>query len=193
MKRVCVFCGSNVGGDGRFRESAEALGRAIVERGQGLVYGGGSVGLMGVVADAVLAGGGKVDGVIPKMLATKELLHDGVTEMHIVESMHARKALMTELADCFIALPGGFGTFEELFEVITWGQLGLHAKPMGLLNVAGYYDDLVRFLDRAIAERFIKEKYRDLLLVDAQPSELLDRLATHRLPTVKKWIAPDET
>ena len=163
LRQLCVFCGSKVGSDERYRMAAVELGQLLARKGIGLVYGGGSIGLMGVIADAVLAEGGEVIGVIPESLATEELLHPGVTEMHVVSSMHARKALMAELSDAFVALPGGFGTFEEFFEVVTWSQLGLHRKLTGLLNVGGYYDPLVRLVDHAVQEGFIKLKHRSLL------------------------------
>lgn len=193
IRRVCVFCGSNVGSDPAYREAAAQLGRELVGRGWGLVYGGGRVGLMGVLADAVLAGGGEVIGVIPEMLATRELLHTGATQMHVAPTMHARKALMEELADAFVALPGGFGTFEELLEIITWAQLGLHGKPIGLLNVRGFYDGLIGMFDHAIGEQFIKEKHRELLVAAPAAAELLARLETHEMPRVKKWIRAEET
>jgi uncharacterized protein (TIGR00730 family) len=193
IQRVCVFCGSNVGNDPAYRQAAEDMGTAIARRGWGLVYGGGSVGLMGVVANAVLAAGGAVIGVIPEMLATKELLHTGVTKMHVAPTMHARKALMEQSADAFVALPGGYGTFEELLEIITWAQLGLHAKPIGLLNICGFYDGLTAFFDHAIAAGFIKTRHRSLIVTAPTPCELLDRLATHEMPQVKKWIRPEET
>lgn len=193
IRRVCVFCGSNVGSDPAYRDAAGELGREIVGRGWGLVYGGGQVGLMGVLADAVLALGGEVIGVIPEMLATKELLHTGATQMNVAPTMHARKALMEELADAFVALPGGFGTFEELLEIITWAQLGLHAKPIGLLNVRGFYDGLIGVFDHAIGEAFIKAKHRCLVVAAATPSELLARLETHEMPRVRKWIKVEET
>jgi uncharacterized protein (TIGR00730 family) len=175
-----------------YRQAAEDLGREIVRRGWGLVYGGGSVGLMGVVADAVLAGGGEVVGVIPEMLATKELLHTGATKMHIAPTMHARKALMEELADAFIALPGGYGTFEELLEIITWAQLGIHAKPIGLLNASHFYDGLTRFFDHAIEEGFIKARQRGLVVVAETAGALLERLVSHEMPQVKKWIKRED-
>ena len=193
MYRVCVFCGSKVGDDGQYRTSADQLGKLLVQRGYGLVYGGGSVGLMGVIADAVLEGGGEVIGVIPDPLATKELAHPRITQMHVVPSMHLRKARMAELADAFLALPGGYGTMEELFEVVSWAQLGIHRKPIGLLNVAGFFEPLVRFVDNAIAEGFIKPKYRQLLLLADDPGLLLDRLKQHRMPPVRKWISTEET
>lgn len=188
IRRVCVFCGSNVGSDPAYQQAADRLGGEITRRGWELVYGGGSVGLMGALADAVLAAGGVVTGVIPEMLATKELLHSGATKMHIAPTMHARKALMEELSDAFIALPGGYGTFEELLEIITWAQLGIHAKPIGLLNVRGFYDGLTRFFDQTIAEGFIKPKHRELVVTANTASDLCDLLERHEMPHVKKWI-----
>jgi len=158
-----------------------------------LVYGGGSVGLMGVLADAVLQAKGDVIGVIPQALATKELLHTGVADMRVVPDMHARKALMAELADAFVALPGGFGTFEELFEMITWGQLGIHRKPLGLLDVQEFYRPLIEFIDHAIKAGFIKEKQRGLVIAATEAGELCDRLARQEIPTVRKWIKPEQT
>ena len=193
MKRICVFCGSNHGINSLYRHTAEELGQLFAERGHGLVYGGGGVGLMGVVADAVLAGGGEVIGVIPEVLATKELAHPNVTAMHVVPGMHARKARMVELADAFITMPGGYGTFDELFEVITWAQLGLHHKPIGLLNVAGYFDALVGFIDHAVAEGFIKPVHRQLIVTAEQPAALLEALTHHKMPAVRKWITPEQT
>ena len=192
LKSVCVFCGSKVGVDAGYREQAAMLGRLLAEHGIRLVFGGGSVGLMGVVADAVLESGGHVTGVIPSMLATKELLHPDVSNMHQVDDMHARKALMAELSDAFIALPGGYGTFEELFEIITWAQLGIHEKNIGLLNVAGYYDPLVRMIDHAIQEGFIKLKHRDLIIVEEHLDALLERLVEHQMPKVKNWLKPQD-
>ena len=193
MRRVCVFCGSKVGHISLYRDAAQALGKLLVERGLGLVYGGGSVGLMGVIADAVLAAGGEVIGVIPEMLATKELLHTGVQQMHRMASMHARKAKMAELSDAFIAMPGGYGTFEELLEMITWSQLGIHRKPVGLLNVAGYYNPLVQFVDHAIAEGFIKAKHRELIVVADEPGALLDVILKHRPPSEPKFMSIKQT
>ena len=188
MRRVCVFCGSSHGVRPAYAAAARTLGRLLVERGLGLVYGGGNVGLMGVIADAVLEAGGEVLGVIPHALMAREIGHPGVTEMHVVDSMHERKALMADRADAFIALPGGVGTFEELFEAITWTQLGLHAKPCGLLNVDGFYDDLLGFLDHAWAEGFIKPETRAIVKASADPGELLDLLASARMPDVPRWI-----
>ena len=192
LKSVCVFCGSKVGVDDRYREQAAMLGRLLADQGIRLVFGGGSVGLMGVLADAVLESGGQVTGVIPSMLATKELLHPDVSDMHRVNDMHSRKALMAELSDAFIALPGGYGTFEELLEIITWAQLGIHEKNIGLLNVAGFFDPLMRLIDHAIQEGFIKPKHRGLIIVEERPDALLERLVEHQMPQVKKWLKPQD-
>ena len=192
IRRVCVFCGSNSGVDPRYAEATRELGQAIVARGWQLVWGGGRVGLMGAIADAVLAAGGTAIGVIPEQLATHELLHTGATEMHVVPSMHARKALMAELSDAFIALPGGFGTFEELFEMITWGQLGIHRKPLGLHNVQGFYKPLIEFIDHAIEAGFIKQKQRGLVIAVADAGDLCDQLQQQEIPNVRKWIRPEE-
>lgn len=188
MKRLCIYCGSRVGVREDYRAVAESFGRLLAERKIELVYGGGSVGLMGAIADAVLNAGGHVVGVIPELLAVKELLHPGVPDMRLVPDMHARKALMAELSDAFVALPGGFGTFEELFETITWSQLGIHAKPIGLLNTSGYFDDLLRFLDRSFDDGFVKPKYRGLYHVADSPEQMLDRLEQHRPPAVDRWL-----
>src|SRR5579863_4621919 len=192
LRRVCVFCGSKSGVSHAYRDAAAALGAEFVNRNMGLVFGGGSVGLMGVIADAVLDAGGEVVGVIPDALATKELLHVRVSDMRRVRDMHERKAVMAELADAFIALPGGFGTFEELFEVITWAQLGFHRKNIGLLNVDGYFDPLVELVDHAIRAEFIKSSHRDLIVLEREPALLLDRLATHQMPQVRRWLGPDQ-
>lgn len=192
MKRICIYCGSQVGKDLTYKEVAKALGELMVRRNLGLVYGGGSIGLMGVVADAMLANAGEVIGVIPDALATEELVHPGVAEMRVVRTMHERKAVMADLADAFIAMPGGYGTFEELFEAITWNQLGIHRKPIGLLNVAGYFDPLVRLIDHAVQEGFIKRKQRDLFVVEERPQALLDRLQSHVVPPQKPIISQDE-
>jgi uncharacterized protein (TIGR00730 family) len=188
MKRVCVFCGSSPGKSPVFLEAARATGRALAERGIGLVYGGGSVGLMGAVADATLDAGGEVVGVIPRALELRELAHRRLTTLHVVGSMHERKARMAELADGFVALPGGMGTLEELAEILTWAQLGLHARPIGLLDAAGYYRPLIQFFDQAVAEGFIRPDHRRLLLVGAEPGPLLDQFATWRPPPVERWI-----
>jgi uncharacterized protein (TIGR00730 family) len=193
MRRVCVFCGSKSGGRPVFAEAAQLLGRLLAERGLGLIFGGGHIGLMGVLADAVLAAGGEVAGVIPQALVDKELAHSRLTELHIVGTMHERKALMADRADAFVALPGGFGTCEEFFEVLTWAQLGIHAKPIGLLNVTGFFDPLLAWIDGAVAEAFIRPAHRSLLLVAAEPGRLLDELRNYR-PTLPrdKWIEPGE-
>ena len=192
MRRLCVFCGSTTGTDPRYRHAAAELGRLLASRGLGLVFGGGSVGLMGVVADAALAEGGDVVGVIPHALAARELAHRDVGDMRVVPSMHARKALMAELSDGFVALPGGLGTLEELFEIATWGQLGIHRKPVGVLNVAGYYDPLTALLDHAVAEGFVSAENRRLVVVDDSAASLLDRLLAQRPPEGPEWITPEE-
>ncbi len=193
IHRVCVFCGSSEGKDPVYKSATQALARTLVRRECEVVYGGGSVGLMGVLADAVLAAEGRIIGVIPKALASKEVQHAGLTEMHVVANMHARKAKMTELADAFIALPGGYGTLEELFEVVTWAQLGLHDKPTGLLNVVGYFDGLLGCIDAAVVEGFIRPEHRKLIISGSEPDALLDALARHQPPAVEKWIKVDET
>jgi hypothetical protein len=192
MKSVCVYCGSNPGRQSAYAEAARGLGAALVERGLGLVYGGASVGIMGVLADTVLELGGHVTGVIPEALVRREVAHGRLTELRVTGSMHERKTLMADLADGFVALPGGIGTLEEVFEAWSWAQLGLHAKPCGLLNVAGYFDGLIAFLDHAVAERFVKEPHRSMLIVSEEPSELLRRFETYEAPAVRKWIAKGE-
>lgn len=176
IRSICVFCGSRHGRDPAYTEAARALGRRMAECGIRLVYGGGQVGLMGEVADAVLAGGGEVIGVIPTLLVEKEVEHRGCTQLHEVGSMHERKALMEQMADAFVVLPGGYGTFEEMLEVLTWAQLGLHCKPVGLVNVAGYYDGLIGFIDHALDQDFISKNSRGLLLVEPTPDAVLARL-----------------
>ena len=193
MKSLCVYCGSSSGRIDAYAAAARALARVMVERGIGLVYGGASVGIMGVVADEVLRLGGQAVGVIPESLMRKELAHAGLSELHVTPSMHARKTLMAELADGFVALPGGIGTFEEIFEVWTWAQLGFHGKPCGLLNAAGYYDGLVAFLDHAASEQFVRADQRRMLVVEADPTALLDRFASYTPPTLPKWVGRDET
>jgi uncharacterized protein (TIGR00730 family) len=189
--RFCVFCGSNHGVRPAYRAAAEELARLLAARGHGIVYGGGSVGLMGRLADAALAEGGEVIGVIPETLATKELAHAGLSQMHVVGSMHARKALMAELADAFVAMPGGFGTFEELLEIVTWAQLGIHRKPIGVLNVAGYYGPLVQLVEHACREGLIRDENRGLFVIADEPAALLERMAGQRPPAVPKWIVPE--
>ena len=194
LNRVCVFCGSSFGGREAYAETARALGRELAGRGIGLVYGGGSVGLMGVVADAVLAAGGEVIGVIPRPLATKEIAHQGLADLRVVASMHERKALMAELADGFVALPGGLGTFDELFEAMTWAQLGLHEKPIAVLEVGGYFATFLALLDRATSERFVRPEHRALVIADDDPARVLDRMASWRPAAGRtKWIGRDET
>lgn len=190
MKRICVYCGSSPGDHPEFIRQARALGAELVRRQLALVYGGGSVGLMGHVAEAVLAAGGEVIGVITEQLVTMELGHQGLTQLHVVGTMHERKAKMAALADAFIAMPGGFGTLEEIFEALTWQQLGIHAKPCGLLNVEGYYDSLIAFLDGAVTQKFVKAEHRQLVVVDSDPLLLLDKLAAFQAPPVDKaeWI-----
>ena len=193
MRRLCVFCGSSVGNQPAYAEAARAMGALLAARGIGLVYGGGHVGLMGVLADAVMADGGEVIGVIPQTLADREIAHTGLTELRVVDSMHTRKAMMAELADAFVAMPGGVGTFEEFFEVVTWTQLGVHRKPCGLLNVNAFYTPLAAFIDQAVSEGFIRPIHRAAVVVDSDPARLLDTLATIDLPDVPKWIRRDET
>ena len=193
MKMICVYCGSNPGRLPDYRQSARLLGYEMAARGLGLVYGGASVGVMGAVADAMLERGGQVIGVIPTSLATRELAHQGLDELIVVGSMHERKAKMAELSDGFIALPGGWGTIEEIFEMLTWAQLGFHEKPCGLLNVASYYDHLFAFLEYAIEQRFVKEEYRPMIMMDRAPAALLDLFERYRAPKVRKWIGPEET
>jgi uncharacterized protein (TIGR00730 family) len=176
-----------------YADAARRFGTALAGRGLELVYGGGHVGLMGIVADAVLAAGGRVEGVIPRALVEKELAHQGLTRLHVVETMHQRKALMAELADAFAALPGGFGTGDELFEVLTWSQLGLHAKPVGLLNTAGYFDPLLAWIDHTVTERFLRPEYRERLRVATEPEPFLGMLLDPRpTPQVEKWIEKED-
>ena len=177
LRRICVYCGSKPGTSANFTAAAQELGRLLAHRGIGLVYGGASVGLMGAVADAALAAGGEVFGVIPGDLFADEVAHDGLTELHVVSSMHERKALMSELADAFIAMPGGFGTIEEVVEAVTWTQLGIHRKPVALLDVDGYYEHLLAFLDRAMADGLLTPAGRRLLGCDDDPARLVDALA----------------
>jgi uncharacterized protein (TIGR00730 family) len=189
---VCVFCGANTGFSPVYAAAARDFSAELLRRDLGLVYGGGSIGMMGIVADAVLAGGGSITGVIPTFLATRELLHPGITDMRLVPTMHARKALMADLCTAFVALPGGLGTFEELFEVLTWTQLGLYAKPIGLLNVAGYFDPLVEMIRRAAETGFCRTEHLSLFSVSTDPAELLSLMETWRPTTIKKWLAEDE-
>ena len=194
MKRVCVFAGSNVGARPDYAAAARALATACAARGLGIVYGGGSVGLMGALADRALASGAEVIGVIPAPLATKELAHAGLSELRVVESMHERKATMNALADGFIALPGGLGTFEETLEVLTWAQLGIHSKPVGVLNVAGYYDGLVHWLAHAVGEGFVRREHVGLLIVADDADDLLERLVVWTPPPgPRAWMKPTQT
>jgi uncharacterized protein (TIGR00730 family) len=193
MRRVCVFAGSNAGRSEAYAQEAAALGRLLASRDIGVVFGGGKVGLMGTLADAALAAGGEVIGVIPSALVSKEIAHDRLTELRVVQSMHERKAMMAELSDAFIALPGGWGTLEELFEVITWAQLGLHRKPCGLLNAGGYFDPLLTFLTHAVAEGFVREQHAGFLSVATSGEALLAGFAAYEPPVVRKWIDEKRT
>ena len=192
MRRICIFTGSNPGSEPAYADAAGELATLLAQRGIGIVYGGGKVGLMGVTADAALAAGGEVIGVMPRALIDREIGHGGLTELRVVDSMHERKALMVELSDAFVALPGGIGTLDELFEAYTWSQLGIHDKPVGVLNVAGYYDRLIAFLDDAVDAGFLRPQHRATLAVAADPVELLDALAAYEPPQVGKWLELDE-
>jgi uncharacterized protein (TIGR00730 family) len=194
MRRVCVFCGSSPGARPAYAAATAEVARLLVGAGIGVVYGGGHVGLMGVLADTAVAEGGEVIGVMPQALVDREIGHTGISELRVVGSMHERKAVMAELSDAFIALPGGAGTLEELFEVYTWAQLGLHQKPCGLLDVDGYYEGLVEFLDHAVEERFVREDHRAMLMVERDPRTLLDRLRAFEPAAVEpKWIDREQT
>lgn len=193
IKSVCVFCGSSQGAKPAYKQAASAMGEALAKAEIGLVYGGGNVGLMGIIADATLAAGGEVIGVIPEALVAKEIAHKGLTKLHVVSSMHQRKSLMAELSDAFVALPGGYGTFEEFCEVLTWAQLGLHQKPCGLLNVDGYYDYLIALFAHAVAEKFIRPEHYSLVLNDQEPTRLLEQLHQYQPLLIDKWIDPDDT
>lgn len=188
MKRVCVFCGSRVGLRPEYRTAAVRLGESLVARGLGLVFGAGHIGLMGVVADAVLQAGGEVIGVIPQAMVDRELAHMGLTQLHIVDTMHQRKALMADLSDGFLALPGGFGTADELFEILTWRQLGIHDKPIGLCNVAEFFKPLLGWVDQCVTDGFLRTAHRDTLLVDDDPVTLIEKLLSARpTPDASKW------
>jgi uncharacterized protein (TIGR00730 family) len=193
MKRVCVFCGSSSGLRAVHREAAMALGVALARRGLGLVYGGAKVGLMGVLADAALGAGGQVIGVMPSSMVEREIAHAGLAELRVVSTMHERKATMERLSDGFVTLPGAMGTLDETCEMLTWGQLGLHAKPCGLLNVEGYYDPLLALLDRAVAEGFLRPQHRAMVLVEPTADGLLDRMAGYAAPSVEKWLSRADT
>ncbi len=188
MKRICVFCGSSPGARPEYTEAAKKLARSLADRNMGLVYGGAKVGVMGIIADTALDHGVVVTGVMPRFLVEKEVAHDGLSDLKIVETMHERKHLMAELSDAFIALPGGLGTFEEFFEVVTWAQLGIHGKPCGLLNVCGYYENLIRFLDGAVNERFVRRTHREMIFLHENPDLLLDEFESYEAPVVAKWM-----
>lgn len=193
MQRICVFCASSPGARPGYVAAAQQFGQTLARREIGLVYGGGRVGLMGAIADAVLQAGGDVIGVMPEALIAREIGHRGLSDLRVVGSMHERKALMAELADAFVALPGGFGTFEEFCEVLTWGQLGLHQKPCGILNTRGYYDPLLSMFDHAVAERFVRPDHRSLVIVGDTPEQLLDLLDQYQPVVVPKWIDRSDT
>jgi uncharacterized protein (TIGR00730 family) len=188
LKRICVFCGSSSGAREIYVQTAQELGRLLAQRGIELVYGGGKVGLMGAVADACLTAGGRVTGVIPQQQKDKEVAHSGLTDLLVVQTMHERKALMADLADAFLALPGGYGTWDELCEVLTWSQIGIQQKSSAILNVNGYYDPLLAMADRAVSEGFLRDIHRELLLTDTEPARLLDRMENYAVPLVDKWI-----
>jgi uncharacterized protein (TIGR00730 family) len=188
LQRVCVFCGSSLGNQPAYAQVADDLGRLLAQRGIELVYGGGKVGLMGRIADACLSNGGRAIGVMPRTLVEKEIAHSELSKLHVVESMHERKALMADFADAFVALPGGFGTWEEFCEVLTWSQLGIQRKACAVLNVNGYYDPFLAMADRALDQGFLRDVHRELLLADTDPTRLLDRLSNYTVPIVDKWI-----
>ncbi|MFC5474845.1 TIGR00730 family Rossman fold protein [Paraherbaspirillum soli] len=191
MKSLCIYCGSSPGASPVYAQAARALAQAMVDDNIALVYGGGNVGLMGIIADEVLRLGGQVTGVIPQALLEKELGHAGLTRLHIVKDMHERKAMMADLSDGFIAMPGGIGTLEELFEVFTWAQLGFHQKPIGLLNVDGFYDGLIQFIQHMVSQRFLKDEQAGLLMHEPQAEELLQRFRSFVPSQVPKWLDRD--
>lgn len=193
MKRLAVFCGSSNGASETYKEGAIQLGKELARQGITLVYGGSSLGIMGTVADTVLESGGQVIGVIPKMLVEKEISHPHLTELIVVDSMHERKAKMVDLADGFIALPGGMGTLEEFFEVLTWAQLGLHQKPCGILNISHYYDLLISFLDHINEQQFLQDKFRSMVLIESEPAQLIEKFKSYVPPTVKAYITEEQT
>ncbi len=190
MKRITIFCGSSMGNKAIFKNTTDALGQALVKRNIELVYGGAKVGIMGAIADAVLAAGGKAIGVLPAFLQQKELAHEGLTELILVETMHERKTIMNELCDGALALPGGFGTLEELFEMLTWGQLGLHKKPVGILNIDGFYDSLNVLTQTMMDNGFLKSSNREMLLIEDNIEAILDKMENYKAPEVTKWLAP---
>ena len=193
IKSICIYCGSSLGRLEAYGSAACVLAEEMVSRNIRLVYGGAGIGIMGMVADHVLKLGGEAIGVIPKALAHKEVAHKNLTELHVTQSMHKRKMLMAELSDGFIALPGGVGTLEELFEIWTWAQLGFHNKPCGLLNVEGYYDSLIGFLDHVLAEQFVKKEHHAILIVETNADALLDRYIKYQPPAARHWVGKDET
>jgi hypothetical protein len=193
MQALCIYCGSSPGRRPEYADAARSMAGALVERNIKLIYGGGSVGLMGTLADAVLQQGGQVEGVIPEALLRKEVGHQQLSKLHVTHSMHERKMLMADLADGFIALPGGLGTLEELFEIWTWAQLGFHRKPCGMLNVTGFFDPLISFLDHTVSEQFVKATHRSILIVAQDPADLLDRMAAYTPPATAKWVNRRET
>jgi uncharacterized protein (TIGR00730 family) len=192
MKSVCVFAGSSSGARAEYAAGARELGRALAARGIDLVYGGARVGLMGALADEVLLAGGRAIGVMPESLVAKEVAHRGLTQLHVVKTMHERKAMMSDLAQGFIALPGGMGTLDELFEIVTWAQLGMHVKPCGVLNLQGYFDRLLAFIEHSVAERFVRPEHGSMILVGRTAGDLLDAMSSHRPPIVEKWIEREQ-
>lgn len=188
MNNICIFCGSNTGKGAAYVDAARAMVRTIAAAGHRIVFGGGKVGLMGVVAETALASGAYVIGVTPRRLLEHEVVHTGLSELHVADSMHERKVMMASKADAFVVLPGGMGTFDEMFEILTLTQLGVHEKPCGLLNVSGFYSPLMAFLDRAVEERFVRAEHRDMIVVDDDPAQLLQRLESWKLPHVSKWM-----
>jgi uncharacterized protein (TIGR00730 family) len=193
INNICIYCGSSAGSKPDYATSAQVLAKELVRRNIGLIYGGSNVGIMAVVANSVLEIGGKAIGVIPEALVSKELAHRGLTKLHVTKSMHERKSLMAELADGFVALPGGIGTMEEIFEMWTWAQLGFHQKPCGLLNVSGYFDKLGEFLDHMVQEQFVKLPHREMLIIESEPAKIIDRFQQYVPPIVAKWITQTET
>jgi uncharacterized protein (TIGR00730 family) len=193
IKSICVYCGSSSGRLEAYSNAARALAQELVSRKISLVYGGASIGIMGLLADTVLELGGRAVGVMPESLVRKEIAHKNLTELHVTQSMHERKSIMSDLSDGFIAMPGGLGTLEEIFEILTWSQLGFHGKPCGLLNVEGYFDSLTEFLDHSVKERFIKQVHRQMLIVESDPKVLLDRFSSYFPPVVEKWVREGQT
>lgn len=193
LNKICVYCGSNPGKRSIYTEQAKKLGELLVQKEIELVYGGASVGVMGVIADAVINNGGRATGIIPKDLLRKEVAHQNLSELQVVASMHERKARMADISDGFIALPGGLGTVEELFEMLTWAQLGFHQKPVGILNAGGYFDHLSTFLDHAVAEQFVKREHRKMLMIEEDPATLIDAFEQYESPVVEKWIDREGT